>query len=129
MILAKKISRVLNRFFIFINFSSPSTRKSHTPPRLDINTLDFSNREHVAILEEMGILLSSLPGGKVQISHLMQKAKTPEDAEEGWHLMQDIMRLMNQQQNPGTMGVREGGGERERIQGTYWSVALHQCEN
>ena len=55
----------------------------------------------MAILEEMGILLSSLPGGKVQISHLMQKAKTPEDAEEGWHLMQDIMRLMNQQQNPG----------------------------
>ena len=74
----------------------------------------------MAILEEMGILLSSLPGGKVQISHLMQKAKTPEDAEEGWHLMQDIMRLMNQQQNPGTLGVREGGrgrewmGERER---------------
>ena len=68
----------------------------------------------MAILEEMGILLSSLPGGKVQISHLMQKAKTPEDAEEGWHLMQDIMRLMNQQQNPGTMGVRERG-EREWV--------------
>lgn len=66
--------------------------------------LDFSNREHIAILEEMGILLTSLPGGKVQISHLMQKAKTPEDAEEGWHLMQDIMRLMNQQQNPGIGG-------------------------
>ena len=80
------------------------SRKSLTPPRLDINTLDFSNREHVAILEEMGIVLSSLPGGKVQISHLMQKAKTPEDAEEGWHLMQDIMRLMNQQQNPGRVG-------------------------
>jgi hypothetical protein len=67
----------------------------------------------VAILEEMGILLSSLPGGKVQISHLMQKAKTPEDAEEGWHLMQDIMRLMNQQQNPGTMGHGFGEGGRE----------------
>ena len=75
--------------------------------------LDFSNREHVAILEEMGILLSSLPGGKVQISHLMQKAKTPEDAEEGWHLMQDIMRLMNQQQNPGITYVIWGGGGRD----------------
>ena len=101
--------------FLTVNFplTSPSNKKSHTPPRLDINTLDFSNREHVAILEEMGILLSSLPGGKVQISHLMQKAKTPEDAEEGWHLMQDIMRLMNQQQHPGTAVVwREGGRER-----------------
>ena len=96
------------------SLSSPSNKKSHTPPRLDINTLDFSNREHVAILEEMGILLSSLPGGKVQISHLMQKAKTPEDAEEGWHLMQDIMRLMNQQQHPGVECVREKERERER---------------
>ena len=73
----------------------------------------------MAILEEMGILLSSLPGGKVQISHLMQKAKTPEDAEEGWHLMQDIMRLMNQQQHPGTyitlwLWFLEGGREGRR---------------
>ena len=77
----------------------------------------------MAILEEMGILLSSLPGGKVQISHLMQKAKTPEDAEEGWHLMQDIMRLMNQQQNPGTRMYGIGEGERERILIGVYSIA------
>ena len=29
--------------------------------------------------------------------HVMQKAKTPEDAEEGWYLMQDIMKLMSEQ--------------------------------
>lgn len=38
-----------------------------------------------------------LKDGRIQVSHLMQKAKTPEDAEEGWFLMQDIMKLMAEQ--------------------------------
>ena len=42
-----------------------------------------------------------MAGGRVQISHAMQRAKTPEDAEEGWYLMQDITRLMQQQQKKG----------------------------
>ena len=35
--------------------------------------------------------------GRVQVSHLMQKAKSPADAEEGWFLMQDIMKYMSEQ--------------------------------
>ena len=59
--------------------------------------LDFSNPEQVHILTELGIIVESVGDGKVQVSHSMQKAKTPEDAEEGWYLMQDIMKLMNEQ--------------------------------
>ena len=72
-------------------------RKKVTPPRLDVRTLDFSSSEHIKILSELGIVVESLGNGKVQVSHVMQKAKTPEDAEEGWYLMQDIMKLMSEQ--------------------------------
>ena len=51
----------------------------------------------MAILGELGIVLEPMGDGRVQISHLMQKAKTPEDAEEGWYLMQDIMKFMTSQ--------------------------------
>ena len=76
-------------------------RKRVTPPRLTINSLDFNNREHLKILSELGIVVEWMAGGRVQISHAMQRAKTPEDAEEGWYLMQDITKLMQQQQNKG----------------------------
>lgn len=91
-------SRFLSKQFYRPPASSSRGGKKLTPPRLSINTLDFSNREHLSILNELGIVVEVLAGGKVQVSHVMQKAKTPEDAEEGWYLMQDIMRLMSQQQ-------------------------------
>ena len=49
------------------------------------------------ILSELGIVAEPLGDGRVQVSHSMQKAKTPEDAEEGWFLMQDIMKVMTDQ--------------------------------
>lgn len=75
-----------------------------TPPRLNVNSLDFSNREHLAILSELGIVVEPMGDGKVQVSQLMQKAKTPADAEEGWFLMQDIMKVMTEQKK--TQGQR-----------------------
>ena len=51
----------------------------------------------MTILSELGIVVEPLSNGKVQVSHLMQKAKTPEDAEEGWFLMQDIVKLTAEQ--------------------------------
>lgn len=71
--------------------------KRATPPRLDVHSIDFSNREHLVILRELGIMTEVLGDGRVQVSHAMQKAKSPADAEEGWFLMQDIMKLMTQQ--------------------------------
>ena len=79
----------------------PKSKKQLSPPRLTVDTLDFSKVEHLAILNDMGIMVEGMPGGRVQVSHVMQKAKTPEDSEEGWYLMQDIMRIMGQQQNAG----------------------------
>ena len=49
------------------------------------------------ILGELGIKVESMGDGRVQVSHHMQKAKTPADAEEGWFLMQDIMKVMTDQ--------------------------------
>ena len=49
------------------------------------------------ILKELGIVVEPMGDGRVQVSHVMQKAKTPEDAEEGWFLMQDIMKFMTAQ--------------------------------
>lgn len=43
------------------------------PPRLTINNLDFTNREHLVILNEMGIIVEALSGGRIQVSHVMQK--------------------------------------------------------
>lgn len=68
-----------------------------TPPRLNVHSIDFSNREHQVILNELGIVAEPMGDGRVQVSHMMQKAKTPADAEEGWFLMQDIMKLMTEQ--------------------------------
>jgi len=62
-----------------------------------VRTLDFSDPGQVRILSELGIVVEPVGDGKVQVSHYMQKAKTPEDSEEGWYLMQDIMKLMNEQ--------------------------------
>ena len=90
-----------------MNDMSRITTKRKTPPRLSVNSIDFTNREHVAILGELGIVVENLGGGKVQVSHLMQKAKTPADAEEGWFLMQDIMKLMTKQ--------KEVQGEAEKL--------------
>ncbi len=78
-------------------------RKRLTPPRLSINSLDFKNRVHVKILSELGIQVDTMEGEKVQVSHNMAKAMTPEDAEEGWYLMQDIVKLMNQQHSTGKL--------------------------
>ena len=52
---------------------SKKKKKRLTPPRLNINTLDLSNPEHLAILKELGIVVESMPGGKIQVSHFMQK--------------------------------------------------------
>ena len=89
--------------------------KRATPPRLDVNSIDFTNREHLTILGELGIVVESLGGGKVQVSHLMQKAKTPADAEEGWFLMQDIMKFMTEQKK--TQGKRLRGFRSLKVYG------------
>ena len=78
-------------------------RKRLTPPRLSINSLDFKNPDHLKILTELGIVVQVVEGDKVQVSHNMAKANSPEDAEEGWYLMQDIVKLMNQQHVTGKM--------------------------
>ncbi len=46
-------------------------------------------------------MVQVMQGDKVQVSHNMAKASSPEDAEEGWYLMQDIVKLMNQQHSTG----------------------------
>ncbi len=76
-------------------------RKRLTPPRLSIDSLDFKSRIQVKILSELGIQVETLDGEKVKVSHNMAKANTPEDAEEGWYLMQDIVKLMSHQQSTG----------------------------
>ena len=82
--------------YFYYNYSNKLLKRT-TLPRLDVHTLDFTNQGQVTILGELGIVVEPLGNGKVQVSHLMQKAKTPEDAEEGWYLMQDIMKLMTEQ--------------------------------
>ena len=37
--------------------------------------LDFGNKEHLIILEELGIVVQSLAGGRVQVTHVMQKVR------------------------------------------------------
>lgn len=74
--------------------------KSERPPRLSLNTLDFSSEDHIATLRDLGIMVEAISGGKIQVSHMMQRARSPEDAEEGWLLMQEIMKVMASQQNP-----------------------------
>ncbi len=74
-----------------------------------MRTLDFNKPEQVRILAELGIIVESMVNGKVHISHMIQKAKTPDDATEGWHLMQDIMKLMNEQKK-----MQEEAGEESK---------------
>ncbi len=71
--------------------------KRSRPPRLDVNAIDFSSLEHLTILGEMGVVVEPLGQGRYQVSHVVQKAKTPEDAEEGWFLIQEIMKLNTDQ--------------------------------
>lgn len=86
---------------------SRTKRKRLAPPRLSINSLDFNSPEHLKTLSELGIVVQSMEGGRVQVSHVMQRAKSPEDAEEGWYLMQDIMKLTQQQQTRDGIAARE----------------------
>ena len=39
--------------------------------------MDFTNREHLAIMNDLGIVVESMPGGKIQVSHFMQKVWDP----------------------------------------------------
>ena len=41
---------------------------------------------------------------------LLSQAKTPEDAEEGWYLMQDIMKMMSANQNQGSCQYASSAG-------------------
>ena len=58
-----------------VSSAIPSSRKRKrlTPPRLTIQTLDFSSPEHLTILGELGIVVEAQQGGRIQISHMMQK--------------------------------------------------------
>ncbi|CAI8022850.1 ER degradation-enhancing alpha-mannosidase-like protein 3 [Geodia barretti] len=63
----------------------------------------------------MGIVIQAMSDGRVQISHTMQLARNQEDAEEGWYLMQEIIKAMDAQRAMGG-GGGGGGGTREAKQ-------------
>eukprot|EP00731_Ephydatia_muelleri_P023845 Em0016g116a len=80
----------------------PQLKKTKSErPKLTLGMLDFSSDDHIATLRDLGIMVEAISGGKIQVSHMMQRAKTPADAEEGWLLMQEIMKVMATQHNTG----------------------------
>ena len=40
--------------------------------RLSVSSLDFSDREQLSLLKDMGIVIQAMSDGRVQISHTMQ---------------------------------------------------------
>ena len=51
-------------------------RKDGVPtsqPRLTLNSLNFNDPEQLSVLKDMGIVVQTMAGGRVQISHAMQK--------------------------------------------------------
>ncbi|XP_002739935.1 ER degradation-enhancing alpha-mannosidase-like protein 3 [Saccoglossus kowalevskii] len=74
------------------NLKSSSKRSQKSS---QLRAVDFipGNRDHEAILKQMGIRMVTMRDGRVQLLHTASQASTPEDAEEGMLFMQDMIEL------------------------------------
>lgn len=64
-----------------------------TKKRLSAVQFQPRNMEHAKILGEMGIAILNVGDGSVKLLHTYSNAKTPQDAEEGFLFMQEMIEL------------------------------------
>ncbi|KAF0307545.1 ER degradation-enhancing alpha-mannosidase-like protein 3 [Amphibalanus amphitrite] len=86
------------------------------PRRLTAAQFQSGLPEHVALVRQLGVTMTTLPDGRVQLLHTAANARSPADAEEGLLFMQEMIELSRQQLDqpenpPRAVTFRPGPGE------------------
>ncbi|XP_043203401.1 ER degradation-enhancing alpha-mannosidase-like protein 3 isoform X1 [Amphibalanus amphitrite] len=86
------------------------------PRRLTAAQFQSGLPEHVALVRQLGVTMTTLPDGRVQLLHTAANARSPADAEEGLLFMQEMIELSRQQLDqpenpPRAVTFRPGPGD------------------
>ncbi|XP_037074599.1 ER degradation-enhancing alpha-mannosidase-like protein 3, partial [Pollicipes pollicipes] len=85
------------------------------PRRLTAAQFQSGRPEHVALVRQLGVTMTTLSDGRVQLLHTAANARSPADAEEGLLFMQEMIELSRQQLEqpenpPRAVSYRPAGG-------------------
>lgn len=74
--------------------------------RLHASQFEASKKEHLNLVKKMGVFVTLMSDGRVQLIHNAAQAESPEDAQEGLLFMQEMIELAKHQNQQGEQHVR-----------------------
>lgn len=79
----------------FVEGACPSVASSTR--RLHASQFEASKKEHLNLVKKMGVFVTLMSDGRIQLIHNTAQAESPEDAQEGLLFMEEMIELAKQQ--------------------------------